>query len=203
MTMNRICLGAAAAMILIVPGARAKAAVGEKTIEARVSALEAASQKAEKAASAQPSAGSQTKISGRMYFDVTHIENRANGARIAGGGNGANFDIKRFYIGIDHVFNAVFSANVTTDTTYDSATANGQIYLKKAYLQAKIDPLLTVRVGASDLPWVPYVEGIYGYRYFEQVVVDRNKFGTSSDWGIHASGSAFDGIVNYAIAAVR
>lgn len=50
---------------------------------------------------------------------------------------------------------------------------------------------------------MPYVEGIYGYRYFEQVVVDRNKFGTSSDWGIHAAGSAFDGIVNYAIAAVN
>ncbi len=161
--------------------------------------------KAEKPASdfSKPPGGSDTKISGRMYFDVTHIDNRANGARVAGGGNGANFDIKRFYIGIDHTFNSIFSANVTTDATYDSGSANGQIYLKKAYLQAKIDPLLTVRLGAADLPWVPYVEGIYGYRYFEQVVVDRTKFGTSSDWGVHASVSTFDGIVNYAFAAVN
>ncbi len=59
---------------------------------------------------------------------------------LQGAGNGINFDIKRFYIGVDHTFNSMFSANVTTDTTYDSGSSTGQIYIKKAYLQAKIDP---------------------------------------------------------------
>jgi len=145
----------------------------------------------------------KTSVSGRMYYDVTSIENRANGARVAGGGNGINFDIKRFYIGVDHKFDDMFSANVTTDVTYDSGTANGQLYLKKAYLQAKIDPMLTIRVGAADMPWVSYAEGIYGMRYFEQVIVDRAKFGTSSDWGVHAFGTAFDGILNYDLAAIN
>ena len=145
----------------------------------------------------------KTTVSGRMYYDVTSIDNRANGARVAGGGNGINFDIKRFYIGVDHKFDDMFSANVTTDVTYDSGTANGQLYLKKAYLQAKIDPMLTVRVGAADMPWVSYAEGIYGMRYFEQVVVDRTKFGTSSDWGIHAFGTFFGGILNYDVAAIN
>ena len=158
------------------------------------------------AADKAPAAGgwwNKTSVSGRMYYDVTSIENRANGARVAGGGNGINFDIKRFYIGVDHKFDDMFSANVTTDVTYDSGTANGQLYLKKAYLQAKIDPMLTVRVGAADMPWVSYAEGIYGMRYFEQVVVDRAKFGTSSDWGVHAFGSFFDGILNYDVAAIN
>jgi len=144
-----------------------------------------------------------TSISGRMYYDVTSISNITNGVKGPGGGNGTNFDIKRFYVGIDHIFNDMFSANVTTDTTYDSGTANGQIYLKKAYLQAKIDPLLTIRAGAADTPWIPYVEGIYGMRYLELTLVDRTKFGTSSDWGVHVLGSAFDGILNYDFAALN
>src|SRR3954466_16040493 len=144
-----------------------------------------------------------TSISGRMYYDVTNITNKANGLRIPGAGNGTGFDIKRFYVGIDHSFSGIFSANVTTDTTYDSGSGAGQIYLKKAYLQAKIDPLLTIRVGAADLPWIPYVEGIYGMRYFEQVIVDRTKFGTSSDWGVHVLGTAFDGVLNYDLAATN
>jgi hypothetical protein len=144
-----------------------------------------------------------TSISGRMYYDVTSISNTTNGVKGPGGGNGTNFDIKRFYVGIDHIFNDMLSANVTTDTTYDSGTANGQIYLKKAYLQAKIDPLLTIRAGAADTPWIPYVEGIYGMRYLELTLVDRTKFGTSSDWGVHVLGSAFDGILNYDFAALN
>jgi len=144
-----------------------------------------------------------TTVSGRMYYDVTNISNTTNGVKAPSGGNGTNFDIKRFYIGIEHVFNSMFSANVTTDTTYDSGTANGQIYLKKAFLQAKIDPMLIIRVGAADTPWVPYAEGIYGMRYFEQVMIDRTKFGTSSDWGVHVLGSAFDGILNYDFAALN
>jgi hypothetical protein len=158
------------------------------------------------AADAPPPPGgwwNNTSISGRMYYDVTNVTNTANGVRSPGAGNGTGFDIKRFYVGIDHSFNGMFSANVTTDTTYDSGSATGQIYLKKAYLQAKIDPLLTVRVGAADLPWIPYAEGIYGMRYFEQVIVDRTKFGTSSDWGVHVLGSAFDGILNYDFAAIN
>jgi hypothetical protein len=144
-----------------------------------------------------------TTISGRMYYDVTDISSTTNGVRGPAAGNGTNFDVKRFYVGIDHVFSPMFSANVTTDTTYDSGSSNGQIFLKKAYLQAKIDPLLTIRVGAADLPWVPYAEGIYGMRYLEQVVVDRTKFGTSSDWGVHLLGTAFDGILNYDFAAIN
>jgi hypothetical protein len=192
---------------------RPSAPLGNTNLEARFAALEAAMHDAQKRATQPASANnpppassgwwSNTSISGRMYYDVTDIENRANGVRVPGGGNGVNFDIKRFYIGIDHTFNGMFSANVTTDVTYDSGSSAGQIYLKKAYLQAKIDPLLTVRVGATDLPWISYVESIYGMRYFEQTLADRTKFGTSSDWGVHVLGNAFDGILNYDFAAIN
>lgn len=190
-------------------------------LEARISALEAEVQdsqmraaEAANAAPPPPPSGwwSNTSISGRMYFDVTNISNKVNGVRStaatnatsgATNGNGTNFDIKRFYIGIDHTFNNVYSANVTTDVTYDGTTAAGQVYLKKAYLQAKYDPAFTIRLGSADLPWVPYVEGLYGYRYLENVVIDRDKFGTSADWGVHVLGTLFDGILNYQFSAVN
>jgi len=180
-------------------------------LESRISALEEELQQAEmnqaNAINNPPAPPSgwwnNTSISGRMYYDFTNIDNSANGVRVPGGGNGANFDIKRFYVGIDHTFNSVFSANVTTDTTYDSGSSTGQLYLKKAYLQAKIDPLLTIRLGSADLPWVPYVEGLYGYRYLENVMIDRTKFGTSADWGVHIGGTFGDGLVTYAASAIN
>jgi len=183
-----------------------KMPVSHLAIAALIASLSAVSANAADTAGSAPAPSgwwNKTSVSGRMYYDVTSIENRANGVRVPGGGNGINFDIKRFYIGVDHSFDSMFSANVTTDVTYDSGSANGQLYLKKAYLQAKIDPLLTIRVGATDLPWIPYVEGIYGMRYFEQTMTDRTKFGTSSDWGVHVLGTAFDGILNYDFAALN
>jgi hypothetical protein len=152
---------------------------------------------------AAPTGGwwNDTKVSGRMYYNVSSTARVANGIKQSD--SGVNFDIKRFYVGIDHTFDPMFSANITTDLTYDSTAGTSQIFVKKAYLQAKIAPELTLRVGAADLPWVPYVEGIYGYRYLEQTLIDRTKYGTSSDWGVHALGTLFDGVVNYAIAAVN
>jgi hypothetical protein len=147
-----------------------------------------------------------TSVSGRMYYDITNIEQKSDGVAVPGGPNGTNFDIKRFYVSIDHKFNDVFSADVTTDFTYDSGPAQAtQLYLKKAYLQAKLSDALTLRLGAADLPWVPFVEDLYGYRYIENVVVDRTKFGTSADWGVHALGSfpAGPAKVSYAVSAVN
>jgi predicted porin len=124
----------------------------------------------------------------------------------AGGQNGVNFDIKRFYVGIDHTFNKTFAANITTDFTYDAATGATQIYIKKAYLQAKLSNALILRFGSADLPWIPFVEDVYGYRYVENTLIDRTKFGTSADWGVHALGSLpvnKDLVISYDVAAIN
>lgn len=144
-----------------------------------------------------------TKLSGRMYFNVSDVTRKVNGTKTESDGG---FAIKRFYLGVYHKFNDVLSGNITTDI--DSvASTNGSlvgkgVYVKKAYLQAKFSPALTVRAGSADLPWVPYVEGLYGYRYVENVMVDRTKFGTSADWGVHVLGDLAGGIISYDFAAV-
>jgi hypothetical protein len=77
------------------------------------------------------------------------------------------------------------------------------VFVKKAYLQAKLNPAFTVRVGEADLPWVPFVEGLYGYRFIENTLIDRTKFGTSTDWGVHVFGSFANNLVTYQVSAIN
>jgi hypothetical protein len=140
-----------------------------------------------------------TQVSGRMYFNLSNVDIEKDGGKVAPSGTG--FDIKRFYVGVDHKFDDVFSGNITTDVQYNSAEGLTQIYIKKAYLQAKLSDALTVRLGSADLPWIPFAEDVYGYRFIENSVADRDKFGTSADWGVHAMGKL--GVFNYAVSAIN
>ena len=141
-----------------------------------------------------------TSVNGRMYFNLSNIEQKTNGTRVAPSGTG--FDVKRFYVGIDHKFDSTYSANVTTDFNYVAADGETQVFIKKAYLQGKYSDALVVQAGATDMPWIPFMEGLYGNRYVEQTIVDRLKYGTSSDWGLHAQGKFNKGMFNYDIAVV-
>jgi hypothetical protein len=146
-----------------------------------------------------------TTVTGKAFMNVTNINHKSDGADLAD--NGTQTDVKRFYLGVDHKFNNTFSANVTTDFRYNSNGVGGGkdilVYVKKAYLQAKLAPEFFVRIGAADLPWVPFAEGIYGYRYIENTLIDRTKFGTSADWGVHIGGSFAGGKISYAASAIN
>ncbi len=149
-----------------------------------------------------------TSVSGRMYWDVSDINQKSNhvvpAATLGTNSNGVGFDIKRFYVGIDHKFNDMFSANLTTDFNYQSSLGQSAIYIKKAYLQAKFNDAFIVRAGSADLPWVPFMEDLYGNRYIENVMIDRDKFGTSADWGVHALGKfGPNGMFQYAVSVVN
>lgn len=142
-----------------------------------------------------------TKLSGKAYFDLTHIEQKSDSSKVDPTGFGV--DVKRFYLTVDHVFNDMWSADLTTDFNYVSADGETQFFVKKAYVQAKFSDAAKLRAGSSDLPWVPYVENLYGYRYVENSLIDRLKFGTSADWGLHAGGKLADGMVSYAVSAIN
>jgi len=149
----------------------------------------------------KPSWADNTQINGRVYLDFSNINQQSAGARVAP--SGTALDIKRFYLGVDHKFNDMFSANVTTDFQYSSADGATELYIKKAYLQAKLNDALVFRLGATDLPWVPFAENVYGYRYLEQTLIDRTKFGTSSDWGVHALGSFKGTPISYQVSVIN
>lgn len=142
-----------------------------------------------------------TKISGRLYYDLTHIDDRSKNVKTDK--SGFAFDIKRFYLGVDHKFNDQWSMNLTTDFQYSSAISSTDVYLKKAYIQYKLSDAFVLRAGAADLPWVPFAESYYGMRYIENTLTDRLKYGTSADWGVHAGGKLAGGAVEYAVAALN
>jgi hypothetical protein len=145
--------------------------------------------------------GESTTISGKIYADFTNIDLTNNGVNSPA--NGTGIDVKRFYLGATHNFDDIWSANLTTDFNYVSNDSETQLYVKKAFIQAKLSDALVLRAGSADLPWVPFVEDLYGLRFVENVIIDRLKFGTSADWGIHALGKVADGKVNYDAAIIN
>ncbi len=143
-----------------------------------------------------------TQLSGKMYFDLTNIDQTKNGVKTDASGSG--FDVKRFYLGVNHKFDDVWSVNLTTDFQYvSSLDSAADIYVKKAYIQGKFSDALVARAGSADLPWIPFAENYYGNRYVENTLTDRLKFGTSADWGVHVGGDLADKKVNYAVSVVN
>jgi hypothetical protein len=142
-----------------------------------------------------------TSVTGKMFADFSNLDLSNDGVDSAA--NGTGIDVKRFYVGIGHTFDDVWSANVTTDFNYVSNDGETQVFIKKAYVQARLSDAFFGRLGSADLPWVPMVEDLYGYRYVENVIIDRLKFGTSADWGVHAGGKLGDGVVSYAVSVIN
>lgn len=145
-----------------------------------------------------------TSIAGKSFFNVSNISHKRAGVDQTD--NGTETELKRFYLSVDHKFNDVFSADITTDFRYGTnGTSNDVLlFVKKAYLQAKLDPAFIIRVGEADLPWVPFDEGLYGYRFVENTLIDRTKFGTSVDWGVHVLGSLGpNNLVSYQFSAIN
>ena len=207
------------------------AATQAQTAQSQVAAAQAAvPAEVRTALAAQPKPPARwfdnTSVSGRMFFNLSHIGQHSDGALV---GRSTAFDVKRLYLGVDHKFSDMFSAAIVTDvslianTNSVTGTANSgsaqpglgttapapfpktvgeTLYLKNAYLQAKFSPAFTLRLGEANLPWVPWAEEIYGYRYIENILIDRTGFGTSVDWGVHAFGSVADGLVNYQVSVV-
>ena len=147
--------------------------------------------------------GPTTNFSGTAFVDFTYRQNEDNGTSAAADkANGTAFDIKRFYLTVDHTFDEVWAARFRTDIGNET---NGKydVFVKNAYLQATVAPELVLRAGAADLPWFPFLESQYGFRFIENVLDDRVKFGTSADWGLHAGGKLADGVANYALSVVN
>src|SRR5882762_9744005 len=141
--------------------------------------------------------GADTRVGGQIFFDVSHISlqnENCSGARIDAAPTGTGFDVKRFYLSIDHRFNDVWSADLTTDAqlstastaTVTTSTGNttvltnqnssggvSEVFIKKLYLEGKFDRAFVVHIGSYDMPWDRFVESLYGYRYIEKTTTDR------------------------------
>jgi hypothetical protein len=140
-----------------------------------------------------------TTVGGTMFVDFSNIDQASNGSKTDAAGTG--LDVKRFYLSIDHQFNDVWSADLTTDFNYVSNDGETNLFVKKAYVQGAFSKLATLRSGSAGTPWIPFVEDFYGYRFVENTLVDRMKFGNSADWGLHLLGDS--GTFDYQVSMVN
>ncbi len=172
--------------------------------------------------------GENTTIGGRVFFDVSHIRlqnENTPGSKLDTPPTGTGFDVKRFYLIVDHRFNDVWSANLTTDAQFTTAstaivsTSTGtttaltnqnssggvsEVFIKKLYLEGKFDNLLVVHAGSYDMPWDPFAESLYAYRYVEKTITDRLGYSNTTDWGLNASGTGgTNGMFSYAASVVN
>ena len=141
------------------------------------------------------------KASGKVYADFSFRHNADDGTGAVSKDSGTMFDLKRFYVTLDYSFNDMFGARFRSDIGDQSG--HYDLFVKNAYLEAKFAPELILRAGVADLPWVPWVEDRYGFRYVENVLIDRTHFGTSADWGLHLLGDYHKGLVNYQLSVVN
>ena len=171
-----------------------------------------------------------TTIGGTMFVDFTSVNSQNNGTDVDP--NGFGLDMKRGYLVVNHTFDDVWSANLTTDFNFASfkdastctvtggavgetcsvttttTTPETQLFVKKLYVQGKFSDTMVLRIGSSDMPWIPYAEGVYGYRFVENTLIDRNgvlggykAFGNSADWGVNLNGDG--GMWNYSASIVN
>ncbi len=140
-------------------------------------------------------------IGGTIFADVTNLDMENDGAKTPASGTG--IDVTRFYLVFNERFDDTWSANMTTDASYRSSGGATDVFIKKAYVQGTLSKALWGRLGSADLPWVPMVERLYGYRFVEHELLDRLHFGTSADWGLHGGGDVEDQRVSYAVSVVN
>src|SRR3981081_3578883 len=69
--------------------------------------------------------GANTTVGGQAFADFSYIRlqnENAAGQKIDSGPTGTGFDIKRFYLSADHKFSDIWSADITLDAQYSTAS---------------------------------------------------------------------------------
>ena len=188
----------AAAVTAQAATAEADARAARTQVASEINTLPATVKASVAAATPKPGWWGDTKVGGIVFADVSHVSQKTPGAvpatstlQASNGypsSNGTGVDIKRGYLIFEHGFNSVYSANVTTDLIYDGTAKSTQLFLKKAYLQAKISDALVIRAGDVELPWIPFAESVAGYRFVENTLIDRIKYGATTDTSLNVSG---------------
>lgn len=143
-----------------------------------------------------------TTVGGKMYFDFSSV-NQKNSDTGKTNATGVGLDVKRFYLSVTHKFDDVWSANLTTDFNYVGSDGETNLFVKKVYVEGSFDPAFKLRMGSADMPWIPFVENYYGFRYVENTLTDRLHYANSADWGLHALGDLGGKTVNYAVSVVN
>ncbi len=145
----------------------------------------------------------ETKLSGRVFADFSLKDYRIGDIKTNDSGYG--IDVKRFYAGVAHTFDANWSASFVADIgdkgntaackpvqvdpdgtgelppiTIPCSVSGGDnkrydVFAKNAYIQYKFSDAALLRLGAASNPWISYAEELYGQRYLEPLLIDHDR----------------------------
>lgn len=146
---------------------------------------------------AKPADFPASKFGIRVFADVSSKSNEDKATGVKSSDSGVGVDVKRTYFTFTHQFDKTWSAVFQSDIG-DQGARRYDVFVKAAYIEAKLNPMATFRIGSANTPWIPYVEGLYGLRYVEQTITDHLSYGASADWGLHALGG--NNLWQYAVA---
>ncbi|PWW14186.1 MULTISPECIES: hypothetical protein [Pseudidiomarina] len=124
---------------------------------------------------------SPTKISGQVFanFSNLQIDDQRND------NEGWQPDLKRFYIDVEHSFNADWMLKVTTDVQWQRQQDPTDVWFRHAYVQRNWDNGYYLKLGVAELPWIDYVARRVGYRYIDPSINPKNQFAEPTDLGVH------------------
>ncbi|MBI3182281.1 MAG: hypothetical protein HYZ28_09075 [Myxococcales bacterium] len=136
------------------------------------------------------------KFSGKAYLRYSYEidPNRANYNE---------FDVDRIYLTTDAKLtdDIVFSLTLEGGDLRESGTDYFDVATKGIYID--IQNLLmegtSLKLGQVNLPWVPYEEGVWGYRFQGTIFPDRTGYMTSTDLGGSFSAKLPSGYGNFQI----
>ncbi len=171
--------------------------------------------------------GDNTTLGGQVFTDLSYINlqnDNSKGVPTETAPDGVGFDVKRLYLIVNHTFDDIWSANLTTDAQYATAststvdtsptgttsaltsqtTSGGvtEVYIKKLYLQGAFSKAFQLNVGSTDTAWLALDTNLYGNRWIEKTTTDRLGFANPDDWGAYASGSFDEGRFFYSVGGV-
>jgi hypothetical protein len=133
------------------------------------------------------------KVGFTLFADYTYTDSPASKNADGSDFNPNAFNVSRVYINVTGQLHHLFSFRITPDITRETGTGsslNGSLTfrLKYGFGQFNLDDWLPkgswARFGLQQTPYIDYAEGIYRYRFQSTIMVDRDGFLTSSDFGL-------------------
>ncbi len=133
--------------------------------------------------------GAQTTFDGVIYASARYGLVRDTSYTPAAREN--NFDVERAYLNVRSRSDGGVSTRVTIDVDGRRAASNQQsIRLKYAYVAwTPAGSKLTYKLGEQNTPYVGYAEDLWGYRMQGTVALDRERYLSSSDFGLAVEGA--------------
>jgi hypothetical protein len=133
------------------------------------------------------------KLGFTMFTDYTYTDSPTSKNADGSEFNPNAFNLSRAYLNVTGQIHHLLAFRITTDVTRETGTGsslNGSltVRLKYGFAQLNLDDWTTkgswVRFGLQQTPYIDYAEGVYRYRFQSPIMVDRDGFLTSSDFGL-------------------